>query len=333
MRAEMMVNVSGGMGFSMPRNVDLSTTSFEDESDRTAIVYFSNLVNESLGAIKTNSMRLCLSLYKCKEHFRKSGEAGWTSFVEANFVPQGLTLLDVRRSIAAGRSMANILDHHDLESRSNINEMFETMSMRAIRTLSMTEGDEQVEIVAKLVDQYDGTKKAPTAADIEELREELAQARDRVRGQDTALMQMTSQLAANDAAVSELREKNQLLESANERLKNVATREPVTVETVQPDAERSMRELRKLQKQIEEASASLAAINSQLISNEEQLANLRSRKESEQTIDDLRTTIEHLRRIWTPSRVQAIKTESGNLEAFKTIAFDIRELAALFESN
>jgi chromosome segregation ATPase len=167
--------------------------------------------------------------------------------------------------------------------------MFETMSMRAIRTLSMTEGDEQVEIVAKLVDQYDGTKKAPTAADIEELREELAQARDRVRGQDTALMQMTSQLAANDAAVSELRESNQLLESANERLKNVATREPVTVETVQPDAERSMRELRKLQKQIEEASASLAAINSQLISNEEQLANLRSRKESEQTIDDLRS--------------------------------------------
>ena len=51
MRAEMMVNVSGGMGFSMPRNVDLSTTSFEDESDRTAIVYFSNLVNESLGIV------------------------------------------------------------------------------------------------------------------------------------------------------------------------------------------------------------------------------------------------------------------------------------------
>lgn len=229
--------------------------------------------------MKTAAMNVCIHLHLCREKFKSKGaEAGWELFCLKNFAPLDMQMTHIRSAIRTGRALISALNSQRLHNDPRARTTFEQMSRYALTTFSESPEEIREELAVRLVTLADEQARAPTSTDVRaevaELMAELNDKNDALQRKDTALTRMNQELQASDARVSELRE---TVERLNAEVTRLSNQPKVTVETLDPASEATLKSVKEAEAQLASLTNDLRLARNELRAVEEE----RKRKEDE----------------------------------------------------
>lgn len=265
--------------------------------------------------MRTSAMNVCIHLYLCREKFKsKAAEAGWELFCLRNFAPLDMQMTHIRSAIRTGRALISTLNSQRLQNDPRAKTTFEQMSRYALTTFSESPEEIREELATRLVNIADQQARAPTSTDVRaevaQLMAELNDRNDAIQRKDTALTRMNQELQASDARVSELRE---TVERLNAEVTRLSNQSKVTVETLDPASEATMKAVKEAEAKLESITNDLMRARTELQAVEEE------RKQKENEIESLKA--KNARTAYEKSALFQFTQELTNLKGKWTTAF------------
>lgn len=280
----------------------VDTPLLDDSDRRISLIGAENETMESQQAIydhavkvlfhhsnmRRSALNVCVHLYLCREQFKASHDTGWQAFCEENFARIGMQATHIRSAIRTGRALAKSLNSERLRDDPRATSTFESMSRFALTAFSESPEEIREELATRLIALSEDKGKPVSSTDVRTevsaLMSQLADKDDLLRRKDEALSQMNSDLQANDARVSELRD---TVERLNRRITELSKEQsPVVVETGDPASALALKQQKDLREEIEAARRSLSEANSELVTLRDQ------RSQLEQEIEGLTDAVD-----------------------------------------
>ena len=309
----------------------------EPIASQAAILTHAASVVHNLGLMRESALRVCISLYSCRELFVATGDEGWEAFCARNFEKLGLSQSNIRAAIRAGRGLTKYISA--AQSRDEVVDMshFETMSRSALILLGDADESYRDALVTKVIEISATTGTAPTSREIKEeidkLKLEKADSDDQLRAIEAKLLSKEETINRLNTLV---RDRESEISVLNEKLEDsvpAANSSQVVVEEADPNSKRIRLEIEAATASLEEAKKELANTKDQL--EKEKSALERANRETARkqvavdSINELEKLLETLKARWSESMVQKIRqvdphTYSPN---FSRIATDLRVLA------
>ena len=322
----------------------------ESTEKQQAIIAHSIEAIQSLITMRESAVKLCVSLYHCRESFAQSGETGWESFCEANFAKLGLSQSTIRASVKAGRAIA----HHMLQA-SNRGEapvlaQLEAMSRSALFVLGDAPDDVRDDLIERVMSLNEARGgKSLSSGEVEremnnllrakaELQEELAASQEKLSIADQALARLNGRLRTEEELVASHQEKIQ-------RLQAQLTKSPkpsVEVMDSDPESADARAQRQALEHQLSQLSHEQTIAERRLAETQAELAEANRqaeaakraaafRKSTAADIEDLRGKIAALKAVWTD--VYTSKQRASDPATFGPLLSDIaNDLRALADS-
>jgi hypothetical protein len=327
--------------------VDLFGVTESTEKQQAIIAHTIEAI-QSLITMRESAVKLCVSLYHCRDSFAQSGETGWESFCEANFAKLGLSQSTIRASVKAGRAIA----HHMLQAANRgeppVIAQLEAMSRSALFVLGDAPDevrDDLIERVMSLNEARGG--KAMSSGEVEremnnllrakaELQDELAASQEKLSLADQALTRLNGRLLTEEGLVAEHQAKIQLLQSQLSKVPKT----PVEVVESDPQSAEARAQRQALEHQLSQLSHEQTIAERRLAETQAELAEANRqaeaakraaayRKSTAADIEDLHSKIAALKAVWTD--VYTSKQRAADPATFgpllSGIANDLRGMA------
>lgn len=328
-------------GLSSPRS-QITMVGIEEEDIESQQAIYSHAMNVHLHhqQMTESALKICISLYLCRQAFKSSSEKGWEAFCEANFRTLDMHTTHIRSAIRTGRSLCQVLNSDSIKQRSEAERLFASMSRHALTTFSETPEELREEVAERLIAISADSGRPPTANDVksevDNLKLELSDAHDAIRLKDEALFRMNEQLQIQDTKVSELRGQCTRLNAEVTRLN---TQPHVTVEDADPSAKRTRKELDEVTQKLQQKVAELETTRTALADAERQRAEILEQIEESQSqaptakkkntvIHELRKEIMALKEKWTGAYLEKLRGQGDSVsEDLASVADDLRQLA------
>lgn len=328
-------------GLSSPRS-QITMVGIEEEDIESQQAIFSHAMNVHLHhqQMTESALKICISLYLCRQAFKSSSDKGWEAFCEANFRTLDMHMTHIRSAIRTGRSLCQVLNSDSIKQRSEAERLFASMSRHALTTFSETPEELREEVAERLIAISSDSGRPPTASDVrsevDNLKLELSDAHDAIRLKDEALFRMNEQLQIQDTKVSELRGQCTRLNAEVTRLN---TQPHLTVETADPSVKRTRKDLddvtQKLQQKMTELETTRTALADAEQQREEILAQIEeskslvpAAKKKSTVIQELRKEIAGLKEKWTGAYLEMLRTQGDSVsEEIASVAEELQLLA------
>ena len=292
--------------------------------------------------MRRSALNVCVHLYLCREQFKASHDTGWQAFCAENFARIGMQATHIRSAIRTGRALAKSLTSERLRDDPRATTTFESMSRFALTAFSESPEEIREELATRLIalseDKGKPVSSTDVRAEVSALMSQIADKDDLLRRKDEALSQMNSDLQANDARVSELRD---TVERLNRRITELSRDQtPVVVETSDPASSLAIKQQKELQEQIDttrralaEADTELVALRAQRAELEKEIEGLSSdaetKKKERSVWDSFSKDLAALKAKWTSSyfTVSGRELTTGTRGKVQEAVVDLRALA------
>lgn len=320
----------------------------EAQERHQAILNFAMSVVQNYINMRESALKLCVSLYNCRQEFEASGDSGWGAFCEKNFAQLGLSQGNIRSAVKAGRAIAHYLT--SLQERGESAELarLESMSRSALIVLGEAPDDVRDELIQRVATAGEMRDNALSAREVEaelnRLRQEKAEAE---RGQadanaklsamDQALNRMNGLVRDRETQVGALQSQ---IDALQHQVNQAAKRTPVEVVDADPQSKAMVekrkqdeREIQNMQRQMGELQHELTKAEADLGQKKAELEKIARqaamRKQSSDAIDELEVQIARMKAQWSDAYAQKIRSQDPHSYApvLTRIANDLRFLA------
>lgn len=304
----------------------------EEQERQQAIMAHALAVVQSYGMLRESAMRLCISLYLCREQFEVSGEAGWESFCAANFHNLGLQQNHIRSAIRAGRGLAKYLAATQERQETPDLAQIESMSRSALILLGDAPEDVRSELISRVVEIGEEKGRSATAkevqAEIDRLKVEKAEIERKLESKDASIVRLNNLVRQREGEIESIQSKIDDLQTQLSRQKAA-----VVVEDADPAAKRNREIRRNLEAEINDAKTELDKLQSDLGREKAQLERVSReaaiKKQAVDSIDALENSLRTLKAQWSESFVRKVTSaDPGSYgPVFSRLANELRVLA------
>jgi hypothetical protein len=283
------------------------------------VIGYASQAIHNMNEMRRNAMNMCIALAKCREAFARypaesdGAGAGWEEFATKNFIPQGLTLRNVRSAVSAGKMLIDKQQSHP-----DIFKTFANLSRAALFALSDNqEVFEQTEILIKSSDEN-----RVTAAEIRELRAAIQINEANLSSTRNELLLTLKKAEASKASNSALNERlldsEREIESLKDQNDELARRAKTPVESLVPTLPASVKSeaefKAKLEDEIRNGQKTLDGVRTQTEKASEKLTAVQRKLQEQEQLSDvissLRTDIANLLQKYSLALVKRITDSS-----------------------
>lgn len=319
----------------------ISLLGVDETESHQSIIAHAIAVVQNYSAMKESAARLCVSLYACREEFRATGEKGWGSFCEANFVPLGLSLGNIRSAVQAGRALTKYMGALQARGEQPELKQLENLSRSALVVLGEAPEDLREQLIDRVANAAEMTGSPLPAREVsaelerlqrerDEAQEDLRNAQGRLTEAERAADRLNSLVRDRESLLDEQRIK---MDELSNRLRDLSTQPPVEVVDANPNSRIEKENLRNLERQLSDLQHQVTQTESELGAHKAELERLSRqaslRKQTDNAMAELEQQITRLKAQWSDVYAQKIRSVDPHTfgPVLTRIANDMRVLA------